>query len=192
MLTLNWVRFDKGLLNLCKHMAATVYVETDIFLRKALANIGLICQSPSYICMFETALSDGDKVASPICTCILCMCPYVHVHRYIDALLHIVACVRAFIYTHERISYCAVLLLDLLSQVVEVDYSGDRVTVATSSGETFNADRVIVTVPLALLKAEVIRFCPPLPEKKVDAIRSLGAGIIEKVCGCAASIGLFM
>ena len=71
---------------------------------------------------------------------------------------------------------------DIHSQVVEVDYSGDRVTVVTSSGQTFSADRVIVTVPLALLKAEVIRFCPPLPERKVEAIRSLGAGIIEKVC----------
>ena len=93
---------------------------------------------------------------------------------------------------HFLLCHFVTLQLDLHSQVVEVDYSGDRVTVATSCGETFSADRVIVTVPLALLKAEVIRFCPPLPEKKVDAIRSLGAGIIEKVCGCAASIGLFM
>ena len=82
-------------------------------------------------------------------------------------------------YTYGCISYCAILLH---SQVIEVDYSGDRVTVATSGGETFSADRVIVTVPLALLKAEMIKFCPPLPERKVAAIRSLGAGIIEKVC----------
>ena len=63
-------------------------------------------------------------------------------------------------------------------------YFGDHVKVQTSGGETFRADKVIVTVPLGLLKADGIAFRPPLPEKKLDAIQSLGAGIIEKVGGC--------
>ena len=41
--------------------------------------------------------------------------------------------------------------------------------------------QVVVTVPLALLKSEVISFNPPLPKKKTDAIKRLGAGLIEKV-----------
>ena len=68
--------------------------------------------------------------------------------------------------------------------MTEVHYFGDHVKVQTSGGDTFRADKVIVTVPLGLLKADGIAFRPPLPEKKLDAIRSLGAGIIEKVGGC--------
>ncbi|MEQ2190081.1 Lysine-specific histone demethylase 1B [Goodea atripinnis] len=40
---------------------------------------------------------------------------------------------------------------------------------------------VLVTVPLTLLQKNIIRFHPPLPERKLKAIHSLGAGIIEKV-----------
>lgn len=38
-----------------------------------------------------------------------------------------------------------------------------------------------MTVPLALLQNNAIHFNPPLSEKKIKAINSLGAGVIEKV-----------
>ena len=41
--------------------------------------------------------------------------------------------------------------------------------------------QVLVTVPLALLQKGAIQFNPPLSDKKMKAINSLGAGIIEKV-----------
>lgn len=41
--------------------------------------------------------------------------------------------------------------------------------------------QVLVTVPLTLLQKNMIQFNPPLPERKLKAIHSLGAGIIEKV-----------
>uniref|UniRef100_A0A3B4FH01 [histone-H3]-N(6),N(6)-dimethyl-L-lysine(4) FAD-dependent demethylase n=1 Tax=Pundamilia nyererei TaxID=303518 RepID=A0A3B4FH01_9CICH len=40
---------------------------------------------------------------------------------------------------------------------------------------------VLVTVPLTLLQRNLIQFNPPLPERKLKAIHSLGAGIIEKI-----------
>uniref|UniRef100_A0A3Q3NRV8 Amine oxidase n=1 Tax=Labrus bergylta TaxID=56723 RepID=A0A3Q3NRV8_9LABR len=40
---------------------------------------------------------------------------------------------------------------------------------------------VLVTVPLTLLQKNLIQFNPPLPERKLKAIHSLGAGIIEKI-----------
>ena len=41
--------------------------------------------------------------------------------------------------------------------------------------------QVLVTVPLTLLQKNLVHFTPPLPERKMKAIHSLGAGIIEKV-----------
>ncbi|KAM9761563.1 lysine-specific histone demethylase 2-like [Menidia menidia] len=41
--------------------------------------------------------------------------------------------------------------------------------------------QVLVTVPLTLLQRGLLHFHPPLPERKLKAIHSLGAGIIEKV-----------
>ena len=39
----------------------------------------------------------------------------------------------------------------------------------------------MVTVPLSILKANVITFEPDLPDRKLKAIDKLGAGVIEKV-----------
>ncbi|KAM9727530.1 uncharacterized protein ACNS7B_018041 isoform 2-T4 [Menidia menidia] len=42
-------------------------------------------------------------------------------------------------------------------------------------------EKVLVTVPLTLLQRGLLHFHPPLPERKLKAIHSLGAGIIEKI-----------
>ncbi len=54
--------------------------------------------------------------------------------------------------------------------VESVDYSGDAVTVGTSDGSVFEADRVIVTVPVKMLQNGAIDFSPALPDDKRDAI----------------------
>ena len=57
--------------------------------------------------------------------------------------------------------------------VVEaIDYSGSSVRVQTQS-ETFQADRVIVAVPVKMLQNETITFTPELPNDKREAIREV-------------------
>lgn len=64
-------------------------------------------------------------------------------------------------------------------RVVGVTYSSTGVTVSTAE-RTYSADRVIVTVPLGILKRSEIEFSPPLPESKQRALSSLKMGVLDK------------
>lgn len=66
------------------------------------------------------------------------------------------------------------------SQVVRgVAWSSSGVRVTTSSG-VFDADRVVVTLPLGVLKRGDIEFSPGLPKGKRTAIARLGMGVLDK------------
>ncbi|EEB13602.1 protein anon-37Cs, putative [Pediculus humanus corporis] len=59
---------------------------------------------------------------------------------------------------------------------------GPRAVVKCCDGEEFQADYVIVTVSLGVLKAKHDKlFCPALPCEKVEAIRKLGFGVVNKI-----------
>lgn len=65
--------------------------------------------------------------------------------------------------------------------VQEIRYDGPlMVTVVTDQG-TFYADALVVTLPLGVLKAGTVRFHPPLPATKQQAIERLGMGSLAKV-----------
>lgn len=64
--------------------------------------------------------------------------------------------------------------------VSRIEHGGPGVTLTTTRG-TVSADRVIVTVPLGVLKAGAVTFVPPLPEAKQRAVRRLGFGVLDKV-----------
>jgi len=64
------------------------------------------------------------------------------------------------------------------SEVKEINYAGDKVIVSgqkTGSGEPFSAeaDRVIVTVPVSVLKSGSISFAPALPSSKTSALSKM-------------------
>lgn len=56
--------------------------------------------------------------------------------------------------------------------VTSVDYRNDTVIATTKSGATHVGDRVLVTVPIAMLQRETIRFDPPLPQRKRAEIQT--------------------
>ena len=66
------------------------------------------------------------------------------------------------------------------TEVTRIAHDDNPIRIETSQG-TVTADRVIVTVPLGVLKAGTIAFDPPLPEPKRNAIDRLGFGLLNKV-----------
>jgi monoamine oxidase len=64
--------------------------------------------------------------------------------------------------------------------VRSVKWRGGGVTVVCRE-RTFGARQVVVTVPLAVLRAGDVRFDPPLPESKLQAVSRLGAAAVCKV-----------
>ncbi len=72
------------------------------------------------------------------------------------------------------------LRIRLGAAVTRIEHRGPGVVVETSLG-TVSADKVIVTVPLGVLKAETIDFDPPLPDVQRRAIERLGFGVLDKV-----------
>lgn len=61
-----------------------------------------------------------------------------------------------------------------------IRYSGEGVTVESSQG-VFACQRLILTVPVGVLKAGSIEFDPPLPAQKATAIQRMGFGNYEKL-----------
>lgn len=58
--------------------------------------------------------------------------------------------------------------------VTKIDYNGTNVSVTCPGGETFTADKVLITVPLAVLQTNSIQFVPALPPAKTSAINAIG------------------
>uniref|UniRef100_A0A1B6LP45 Amine oxidase domain-containing protein n=1 Tax=Graphocephala atropunctata TaxID=36148 RepID=A0A1B6LP45_9HEMI len=70
----------------------------------------------------------------------------------------------------------------LEKQVTKIEQREGEVQVETADGSTYLADHVIVTLPLGVLKDRAAQiFHPPLPERKIAAIETLGYGCGTKV-----------
>ncbi len=65
--------------------------------------------------------------------------------------------------------------------VSKINYAGEQISVSTVDGSAYIADKVIVTVPVGVLKAQKITFDPPLAASKTDAISRLDMGVLEKL-----------
>ena len=56
------------------------------------------------------------------------------------------------------------------SPVASVEYGTDSVVATTNAGERYQGDKVLVTVPIAMLQRQAIHFDPPLPAEKSSEI----------------------
>lgn len=65
--------------------------------------------------------------------------------------------------------------------ITQIDHSKDTVVVTTKDGIIYEANKVIVTVPLAVLKAEDIKFFPSLSDEKMKSINALGISKMDKL-----------
>ena len=59
--------------------------------------------------------------------------------------------------------------------------SNETIKITCVSGETFEADHVVLTMPLGVFKDQSIRFEPQLPDWKLGSIARLGFGLLNKV-----------
>lgn len=71
--------------------------------------------------------------------------------------------------------------VSLSSPVSRVAYDDSGVSLGVATGESLSFDRVLVTVPLGVLKTDGIEFSPALPFAHRGAIADLGMGLIETV-----------
>ncbi len=58
--------------------------------------------------------------------------------------------------------------------VQSIDYSGERVKITNTNGQTETFDKVIITVPLKVLQDGDISFTPALPSAKTSAFDKIG------------------
>lgn len=69
----------------------------------------------------------------------------------------------------------------LVIRVTKISNGCNKVMVTVEDGRNFVADAAIVTVPLGILKANLIQFEPKLPEWKLSAIADIGVGNENKI-----------
>ena len=71
--------------------------------------------------------------------------------------------------------------VSLSTAVVGVSYSDSAVSLKLGTGESLTVDRVVVTLPLGVLKKNAVAFDPLLPFTHRTAITALGMGSVETV-----------
>ncbi|MEO7122021.1 MAG: FAD-dependent oxidoreductase [Lacisediminihabitans sp.] len=69
----------------------------------------------------------------------------------------------------------------LSSPVSEIAFGQSGVSLRFGTGESLRVDRVVVTVPLGVLKKDSLKFSPLLPLTHRTAIAALGVGSVETI-----------
>ncbi|NQX28391.1 FAD-dependent oxidoreductase [Microbacteriaceae bacterium VKM Ac-2854] len=73
------------------------------------------------------------------------------------------------------------LEVSLKTVVTAIGHDLDGASIRLSTGESFAADRVLVTVPIGVLKTDALAFDPPLPFAHRTAIGAIGMGVVDVI-----------
>ena len=65
--------------------------------------------------------------------------------------------------------------------ITKIDYSQSEIIITDSNNNIFNANKVIITVPITVLKSGDIQFIPALPNEKTTAFSKIGMDAGMKV-----------
>ena len=76
-------------------------------------------------------------------------------------------------FVNENIAKTVKHKIKFNTPVSAIDYSENKIIVKTTNGETYEADRVLVTVSIGVLKSNKITFKPEMNEEKKKAIESI-------------------
>ena len=71
--------------------------------------------------------------------------------------------------------------IQLNTVVKQIDYTGPTINVTDSNNNAYTADKVIITVPITILKSGDIEFVPALPTEKTNAFSKIGMDAGMKV-----------
>ncbi|MWV48493.1 NAD(P)-binding protein [Rathayibacter sp. VKM Ac-2803] len=71
--------------------------------------------------------------------------------------------------------------VSLRAVVSGIGYDEDGASVRLATGESFTADRVLITVPIGVLQTDAIAFDPALPFAHRAAIAALGSGVVDSL-----------
>jgi lysine-specific histone demethylase 1B len=71
--------------------------------------------------------------------------------------------------------------IQLNTVIKQIDYTGPTTTVTDSNNNAYTADKVIITVPITILKSGDIEFVPALPTEKTTAFSKIGMDAGMKV-----------
>jgi hypothetical protein len=72
-------------------------------------------------------------------------------------------------------------IVETITYNTSEDDSESTAKVSCSNGQVFEADQIVLTSPLGVLKADTIQFEPALPDWKKGAIERMGFGLLNKV-----------
>lgn len=75
-------------------------------------------------------------------------------------------------FVNENIAETVKHKIEFNDPVTSIDYSGENIILGTKNGISYEADRVLVTVSLGVLKSKMIRFKPEMSAEKNEAIES--------------------
>jgi lysine-specific histone demethylase 1B len=86
-----------------------------------------------------------------------------------------------FDFIEKQIAFQVQDHIQLNTVIKQIDYSGPTINVTDFNDNAYTADKVIITVPITILKSGDIEFVPALPTEKTTAFSKIGMDAGMKV-----------